>query len=244
MGNAFKKSGNKVVREVEAESSGDDSISDEANDEDIDFEDVGSNGFEGEVVDYEVNTEIGSSTQNKYITAINTTLSNMGLKMEKFTWLSTRIEIIVNKAPGKPANKVEGTEKVEALGGLGVVEEEARPSASELEKAHRDIYTFLETSDATLVEKFEILVASPGIEDVLRSPRDFLSFQGFPVIVTTSELFKKKTQFEGTLQERNEEHVVISAKGRIVKIPVAIVSRVELPKPKFEPTDSEIRKLR
>jgi ribosome maturation factor RimP len=83
------------------------------------------------------------------------------------------------------------------------------------------------------------------VRDELRSDRDFASFKGFPVTVTTSEVFRKKTVFEGTLLDRDCEHVRVSTKGRITKIPRALVAGVALPKAKFEPTDLEIRgKLR
>ena len=39
--------------------------------------------------------------------------------------------------------------------------------------------------------------------------------QGFPVAVSTTEEFKSKTLFEGTLIERNAEHVTISMKGAL-----------------------------
>lgn len=75
-------------------------------------------------------------------------------------------------------------------------------TATTLETIHREIYTELETRDEELaiVSKYEIVVASPGVSDILKTERDFNSFKGFPVIVSTKELFKKKLEHEGNLQ--------------------------------------------
>jgi ribosome maturation factor RimP len=120
------------------------------------------------------------------------------------------------------------------------------PSVSALQICHRSMYDEFELREEELavVTKFEIVVASPGIGEVLRTDQDFVSFKGFNVAVTTKEIYKKKTLFEGTLVERNEHDVCISLKGRIVKVPRDLVADVRLPKPKYESTDTEMRKLR
>ncbi len=64
------------------------------------------------------------------------------------------------------------------------------------------------------------------------------------VTVTTSEPFKNKTTFTGTVVRRTDAHVVLSAKGRIVQLPRELVAEVKLPAPQFEPDDYEVRKLR
>jgi hypothetical protein len=52
-------------------------------------------------------------------------------------------------------------------------------SATVLENIHREIYTQLEANDHELriVSSFEILIATPGIGDVLQTDRDFMSFK-------------------------------------------------------------------
>jgi ribosome maturation factor RimP len=62
--------------------------------------------------------------------------------------------------------------------------------------------------------------------------------------VSTIEPYKKKTVFDGTLIERTETDVVLSLKGRIVKIPRDVIAQVTLAKSKYEPTDYEMRKMR
>jgi hypothetical protein len=43
---------------------------------------------------------------------------------------------------------------------------------------------------------------------------------------------------------RYDGFVVLNLKGRLLKIPVDIVQKVSLPKPRFEIDDKEIKKLR
>jgi ribosome maturation factor RimP len=111
---------------------------------------------------------------------------------------------------------------------------------------HQKLYEEFEKREADLavVTRNEIIVASPGIGDVLRSNRDFVTFKGFTVSVTTTEIYRKKTTFEGTLVERNDETVAISQKGRMIRIPREIIAEVRLPRSKYESTDTEMRKLR
>jgi len=82
---------------------------------------------------------------------------------------------------------------------------------------------------------FLLEVSSPGLSSSLKDDRDFATFKGFPVTVTTTEPFKSKTRWEGTLVGRDEEVVTVNLKGRLQKIPRAIVDEVRLPEPKTEP---------
>lgn len=68
--------------------------------------------------------------------------------------------------------------------------------------------------------------------------------QGFDVTVTLIEAIKEKLEIKGALMGREDGNVILSLKGRLVKIPVQNVLEVRLPKPKFEAGDEEIRKLR
>ncbi|KAJ1420073.1 hypothetical protein B484DRAFT_453204 [Ochromonadaceae sp. CCMP2298] len=93
-----------------------------------------------------------------------------------------------------------------------------------------------------LLLNFELLIASPGVSNVLKIDRDFESFKGFNVIVTT-DLFRKKSRFEGTLLRRDELTVVLSQKGRVLAIPRGVVREVRLPDALYEENDIEIMKL-
>ena len=84
---------------------------------------------------------------------------------------------------------------------------------------------------------FLLEVGSPGLSSVLTSDLDFRSFKGFPVTVTTTEPYKNKSSWEGTLIGRDAESVSINLKGRAQKIPLALVAEVSLPGAKCEPGD-------
>jgi len=167
-------------------------------------------------------------------------LDAQGLSLYKLTFLPARIEVVV------AGRSEEQHELDQAAVGDDEDEDYIVPSVEAISGAHRDLYARFEAREADLdvVARFELALASPGIGSVLRSRRDFETFRGFPVTVTVKEEFKKKRQFEGTLLERDDEHVLLSLKGRVVKIPRALVEVVSLPKPKYESTDTEMRKLR
>lgn len=159
-------------------------------------------------------------------TIIRQVIQKQNLYVQKIFWAQGRIEVVIS-ASDDLSNPI-------------------GPSVSALQLCHRSMYDEFELREEELavVTKFEILVASPGIGEVLRSDQDFVSFKGFTVTVSTTEIYRKKTMFEGTLVERNADDVCISLKGRIVKIPRTVVNQVKLPKPKYESTDTEMRKIR
>ena len=157
---------------------------------------------------------------------IHEVIGKQGLYVQKIFWVGGRVEVVIS-ASADPMNPI-------------------GPSVSALQVCHRSMYDEFELREEELavVTKFEIVVASPGIGETLRTDQDFVSFKGFNVAVTTTETYKKKTVFEGTLVERTDENVCISLKGRIVKVPRDLILDVRLPKPKYESTDTEMRKLR
>lgn len=71
-------------------------------------------------------------------------------------------------------------------------------------------------------------ISSPGLGNVLSSDRDFESFRSFPVTVTLSEEYKKYSRWEGTLQGRDESHILIIRKGRRIALPRELVLEVTL----------------
>lgn len=89
---------------------------------------------------------------------------------------------------------------------------------------------------------FLLEVSSPGLSSTLTNDIDFVSFKGFPVTVTTTEPFKNKQCWEGTLVGRDEETITINLKGRLQKIPRAIVDTVCLPSAKTEAGDVYAKK--
>ena len=82
-------------------------------------------------------------------------------------------------------------------------------------------------ADEIIPGAYVLEVSSPGIDRILTSDRDFVSFKGFSVIVNTTEPYKKRTQWQGTLQGRDEDAVYINQKGRKTAIPRDLIATVE-----------------
>lgn len=100
-------------------------------------------------------------------------------------------------------------------------------SLDDCEKMSRQLEEILENADI-IAEGYALEISSPGISENLQSDRDFISFQGFPVMVTTHTPHKKKTQWLGSLKGRDETSVYLNCKGRMVTIPRDLVQQVQL----------------
>jgi ribosome maturation factor RimP len=86
------------------------------------------------------------------------------------------------------------------------------------------------TLDATNVipDAYILEISSPGIPRVLSTDREFLSFRGFPVIVSTHEPYKGQTERVGQLIRRDATSVYLNQKGRAIAIPREQISQVQL----------------
>ncbi len=85
--------------------------------------------------------------------------------------------------------------------------------------------------EADLIPQAYVLeISSPGAERQLQGDREFVAFRGFMVTVSAADLPEGKQSWSGHLMSRNETHVTISIKGRIVNIPRELVESVELAK--------------
>tara|TARA_Y100001968_G_scaffold201510_1_gene185029 strand:- start:2854 stop:3216 length:363 start_codon:yes stop_codon:yes gene_type:complete len=71
-------------------------------------------------------------------------------------------------------------------------------------------------------------ISSPGINDLLTSPRDFETFQGFPVEVIFKDENQNKQTKIGLLHEKSEDHLKLNLKGRISIFPMRNVMKVRL----------------
>ncbi len=71
-------------------------------------------------------------------------------------------------------------------------------------------------------------VSSPGISRQLLSDREFSSFKGFSVLVTTTTPYENHQQWRGRLQGRDTETVYLNQKGRTITIPRQIIATVQL----------------
>lgn len=84
--------------------------------------------------------------------------------------------------------------------------------------------------DATemIPDAYVLEVSSPGISRQLNTDREFISFKGFPVVISTAEPYEGKQEWIGNLMRRDETKIYLNQKGRVVQIPRSLVTRVQL----------------
>ncbi|MCP6758674.1 MAG: ribosome maturation factor RimP [Fischerella sp. CENA71] len=86
------------------------------------------------------------------------------------------------------------------------------------------------TLDAAEVipDTYVLEVSSPGISRQLTTDREFNSFKGFPVIVSTFPPYEGQQEWTGQLIRRDETSVYLNQKGRAIAIPLTQITKVQL----------------
>jgi ribosome maturation factor RimP len=79
-----------------------------------------------------------------------------------------------------------------------------------------------------LSEAYILEISSPGISRSLTTEREFISFKGFPVTITTSEPYAGQQEWTGQLVRRDEDMVHLTQKGRAIAIPRNLIIKVHL----------------
>ena len=95
------------------------------------------------------------------------------------------------------------------------------------ERMSRALEASLDGSDV-IPDAYVLEVSSPGISRQLTTDREYLSFKGFPVIVSTSQPYDGQQEWIGQLIRRDEISVYLNQKGRVVEIPRTLINRVLL----------------
>lgn len=95
------------------------------------------------------------------------------------------------------------------------------------ERMSRALEAALDAADI-IPDAYVLEVSSPGISRSLTSDREFISFKGFAVIVSTSEPFEGHKEWHGQLIRRDDTAVYLNQKGRTIAIPQALIARVQL----------------
>ncbi|MBW4449377.1 MAG: ribosome maturation factor RimP [Spirirestis rafaelensis WJT71-NPBG6] len=98
---------------------------------------------------------------------------------------------------------------------------------NDCERMSRALEASLDGSDI-IPDAYVLEVSSPGISRQLTTDREYLSFKGFPVIVSTSQPYDGQKEWIGQLIRRDEISVYLNQKGRVVEIPRTLISRVLL----------------
>jgi len=100
-------------------------------------------------------------------------------------------------------------------------------SLDDCERMSRALEPSLDAADI-IPDAYVLEISSPGISRHLSSDREFISFKGFTVLVSTSEPYEGKTEWRGQLIKRDDTVVYLNQKGRTIAIPRPLVSRVQL----------------
>lgn len=100
-------------------------------------------------------------------------------------------------------------------------------SLEDCEHMSRALEAALDSTDI-LPDAYVLEISSPGISSLLTTDREFISFKGFPVIVTANEPYAGQHEWNGQLIRRDQEAVHISQKGRTIAIPRHLISKVQL----------------
>jgi ribosome maturation factor RimP len=103
----------------------------------------------------------------------------------------------------------------------------ADTSLDDCERMSKSLESALDAAE-TISEPYVLEISSPGVSRYLTTDRDFISFKGFPVTVTTAEPWQGKLEWQGQLIDRDDKSVQIGQKGRAIAIPLNLVAQVKL----------------
>jgi ribosome maturation factor RimP len=95
------------------------------------------------------------------------------------------------------------------------------------ERMSRAVEASLDAADI-IPEGYILEVSSPGISRQLVTDREFISFKGFPVVISTSPPSEQQQEWIGLLISRDETTVYLNQKGRVVKIPRNLITKVQI----------------
>lgn len=98
---------------------------------------------------------------------------------------------------------------------------------NDCERMSRALETTLDAADI-IPDTYVLEVSSPGVSRQLISDRDFISFKGFTVVVSTSSPDAGDQEGRGQLIRRDDTAVYLNQKGRAIAIPRSLITKVQL----------------
>lgn len=98
---------------------------------------------------------------------------------------------------------------------------------NDCERMSRVLEASLDTADI-IPDAYVLEVSSPGISRQLITDREFISFKGFAVTVSTSEPYEGQQEWSGQLIKRDETALYLNQKGRAIAIPRSLIAKVQL----------------
>jgi ribosome maturation factor RimP len=93
------------------------------------------------------------------------------------------------------------------------------------EKMSRALEEILDSSEL-IPGAYVLEISSPGISRQLTTDREFISFKGFVVLVTS--LPPESQEWRGNLQGRDQETVYLNQRGKVIAIPRDKIAKVQL----------------
>jgi len=100
-------------------------------------------------------------------------------------------------------------------------------SLNDCERMSRALEPTLDQADI-IPDTYVLEISSPGISRCLTTDREFISFKGFAVIISTSQPYEGQQEWTGQLIRRDEMAVYLNQKGRAITIPRSLITRVQL----------------
>ena len=100
-------------------------------------------------------------------------------------------------------------------------------SLEDCERMSRALDAVLDRSQL-LPDAYVLEVSSPGISRQLTTDREFISFRGFLVTVSTHEPYQGHQSWQGNLIGRDEQEIHLNQKGKAIAIPRDLVNKVQL----------------
>ncbi len=82
-----------------------------------------------------------------------------------------------------------------------------------------------------LNNSYVLEISSPGLNDILETEKEFETFKGFPIEVSTTSNSTSPILKIGLLHKRSKDHLLINVKGKLSKIPLENVIQVRLTNP-------------
>ncbi len=98
---------------------------------------------------------------------------------------------------------------------------------NDCERMSRVLEASLDAADI-IPDAYVLEVSSPGISRQLITDREFISFKGFAVTVSTSEPYEGQQEWSGQLIKRDETALYLNQKGRSIAIPRSVIVKVQL----------------
>ncbi|NET30619.1 MAG: ribosome maturation factor RimP [Cyanothece sp. SIO1E1] len=100
-------------------------------------------------------------------------------------------------------------------------------SLDDCERMSRALETQLDAS-GIIPDTYTLEISSPGIARTLTTDREFITFKGFPVVVSMTQAHKGNQTWAGQLVRRDETKVYLNQKGRAIALPRDLISTVQL----------------